>query len=110
MSVSLYVCVCVSVIHFYIIAFILKLHVRLYIITKLLFFILLFYFISVINLIVVIDRISEGNNAITSVHPSVCFHSILGTNWLLTLNFCTSIVHDHSSQEIEGQGQDHKSG
>ena len=39
-----------------------------------------------------------------SVCPSVCFHSIFGTDLLLTLNLCTWVVHDHSCQGIECQG------
>ena len=36
--------------------------------------------------------------------PSVCFHSIFGTNWPLTFNFGMWVGHDHSSQGIEGHG------
>ena len=39
-----------------------------------------------------------------SVCPSVCLHSVFGTEWLLTLNLCVSVVRDHSSQGIEGHG------
>ena len=49
--------------------------------------------------------IKASGNAITSVCPSVCFHSIFTTDWLLTWNFCMWVGHDHSSQGIEGQGQ-----
>ena len=38
-----------------------------------------------------------------SVCLSVCFHSIVGTNWPLTLKFFVWVGHDHSSQGIEGQ-------
>ena len=38
-----------------------------------------------------------------SVRPSVCCHSTFGIDWPLTLNFCTWVGHDHSSQGIEGQ-------
>ena len=57
------------------------------------------------HLLVVTDRISEGGNAIAFVRPSVCFHSIFGTDW----NFCTWVGHDHSSQGIEGQGHESRS-
>ena len=39
-----------------------------------------------------------------SVCPSICFHSIFGIDWPLTLNFSMWVGHDHSSHEIEGQG------
>ena len=51
------------------------------------------------------DRISgEVIQSPPSVCPSVCFHSIFGTDWPLTLNFCMWVGHDHSSQGIEGHG------
>ena len=37
----------------------------------------------------------------SSVCLSVCFNSIFGINWPLTLNFCTWVGHDHISQVIE---------
>ena len=41
----------------------------------------------------------NANYAITSsVRPSVCFHSIFWTDWLLTVNFCVPVGHDRSSQ------------
>jgi len=52
------------------------------------------------------------DNAIASlclcIHLSIrpFFHSIFGTDWPLTLNFCTWLSHDHSSHGIGG----HKSG
>ena len=36
-----------------------------------------------------------------SICPSVCFHSVFGTDWLLTLTFCLPVGHDHSSQGLE---------
>jgi len=39
-----------------------------------------------------------------SICLSVCFHSIFGTDWPLTVNTCVWVGHDHSSQGIEGQG------
>ena len=47
------------------------------------------------------DCISEGGNAITSVCLSICFHSICGTNWPLTLKFCMWVGHNHSSQGLK---------
>ena len=38
------------------------------------------------------DRVR--GNAILSVCPSVCFCSIFGTDWPLTLNFCKWVSHD----------------
>ena len=40
-----------------------------------------------------------------SVCPSICFHSIFGNDWLLTLNVCVPVGHDSSLQGIEGQGR-----
>ena len=34
---------------------------------------------------------------------TICFYSIFRTDWLLTLNFCMWVGHDHSSLGIEGQ-------
>ena len=33
------------------------------------------------------------------VYPSICFHSVFGTDWLLTLNFCVWVGHDCSSRD-----------
>ena len=59
---------------------------------------------------IITDSINATGNAIPSVHQSVCFHSIFRIDWLLTLNFCKWVGHDHSSQGIEGIGQGHGSG
>ena len=38
-----------------------------------------------------------------SVCPPICFHSIFGTDWTLTLNSCIQLGHDHSLHGIEGR-------
>jgi len=56
------------------------------------------------------NRLSMGGDAITSgclsirpsVHSYVRFHSVIWTNWPVTLTFCMCIGHDHSFPEIEG--------
>ena len=40
----------------------------------------------------------------TSVYLSVCFHSVFGTDWPLTVNICIWVDHGHSSQGIEDRG------
>jgi len=42
------------------------------------------------------DRMSMGGNAVVSICPLVCFHSIFRTNWPMTLTFCMCIGDDHS--------------
>jgi len=39
-----------------------------------------------------------------SVCPSVCFHSIFRTDWLLALIFCVCVDHYHGWQGIETEG------
>ena len=56
------------------------------------------------GLAVITDRVSMGGSALTSVCPTICFHSV-GTDLLLTLTFGMGVRHDHDSQGIEGQGQ-----
>ena len=56
------------------------------------------------RMMMITDHISEGGNAIASVRLSVCFHSIFGTDWPLTLSFCVWAGHDHNSQGFKGQG------
>ena len=56
---------------------------------------------------IITDRISEGPEVMRSplpIRPSICFHSMFGTDWPLTLNFCVWVGHDCSSPAIEGQG------
>jgi len=53
---------------------------------------------------VVIDHISNGGNAIACVRLSIrLFVSTLSLE-STDLELCIRIGHDHSSQEIEGQG------
>ena len=42
--------------------------------------------------------------SVYAVRPSVCFHSIFGTDWPLTLNICMQVGRDHSSHGIIDQG------
>jgi len=46
-----------------------------------------------------------GGHTITSIRPSVCFHSNFWAESPLTLTFCMCMHHDHSSPGIKGQGQ-----
>ena len=52
------------------------------------------YLVLVQMFCIITDHFRKGDNTITSVHLSicpfsVCFHSIIGMDRLLTLNFCT---------------------
>jgi len=57
--------------------------------------------------VLITNCINEAGNAITSIYPfvclSICFHSVFQTDWLLNLNVCVWVGHDHSLQEIEDQ-------
>ena len=57
---------------------------------------------------IITDCIRVGGNAIGSfcllVHLClyICFHSVIGTDWPLTLlNICMQVCHDHSSQGLQ---------
>ena len=60
------------------------------------------------TVMLIVDRIIEGGNAIASVCPFVS--TLFGTDLPLTLNFCMRVGHDHSPQRIEGQDQCRGSG
>jgi len=49
---------------------------------------------------------AKVKQSLASVCPSVCFHSVIWTDWqLFELEYCfVSVGHDHSSPGIESQG------
>ena len=55
------------------------------------------------SLLVTTTLVREVMQSPLSICPSVCFHSIIETDWPLTLNFCKWVGHDHNSQGIKSQ-------